>query len=153
MHTLSRIALLEQQLAEARQQHQLAVEAPVPHSPSTVSRTMQVEEADEPFDLFAGHNATSIATPMHVGTARLHLPAPEPSGHCPAATARSQWALPDFSRDCQIAVGTAGLQPRLPDHSGHCWVSTASPRSQWALPDISRVAVGTAGLQPVYRPD
>eukprot|EP00435_Cladocopium_sp_Y103_P054757 s480_g17.t5 len=46
-------------------------------------------------------------------TAGLQLRAPDRSGHCwtSAATARSQWALPDFIRDCQIAVGTAGLQP------------------------------------------
>eukprot|EP00435_Cladocopium_sp_Y103_P065282 s1238_g27.t1 len=109
-----------------------------------------------------------------LGTAGLHLPAPDRSGHrlTSAATARSQWALPDFSRDCQIAVataglqprapdlsghcgtsaavGTAGLQPRLPDPSGRCRTSTATARSQWALPDFSRelqMAVGTAGLQ------
>eukprot|EP00435_Cladocopium_sp_Y103_P072000 s103_g39.t1 len=82
---------------------------------------------------------------------------PDRSGHCRAssASARSQWALSDFScdcqipvgtagfsRGCQIAVGTAGLQPRLPDRSVHCRTSAANARSQWALP------VGTAGLQP-----
>eukprot|EP00435_Cladocopium_sp_Y103_P028788 s3812_g7.t1 len=51
---------------------------------------------------------------------------------------RSQWALPDFIRDFQIAVGTAGLHPRLPDSSGHCRTSSASSRSQWALPDLNR---------------
>eukprot|EP00435_Cladocopium_sp_Y103_P027539 s1163_g6.t2 len=47
-----------------------------------------------------------------MGTAGLHLPATDRSVHCrtSAASSRSQWALPDFSRDCQIAVGTAGLQ-------------------------------------------
>eukprot|EP00435_Cladocopium_sp_Y103_P012564 s1742_g3.t1 len=105
-----------------------------------------------------------------VGTARLHLPAPDRSGHCrtSSASSRSQWALPDFIRKLQIPVGTAGLscycqipvgtavQSRLPDPSGHCRTSTASPRSQWALPDFRRelqIAVGTAGLQPVYMPD
>eukprot|EP00435_Cladocopium_sp_Y103_P049420 s516_g14.t3 len=67
------------------------------------------------------------------------------------ASSSSQWALPDFSRDCQIAVGTAGLQSRLPDRSGHCRTSVATARSQSALPDFNRdcqKAVGTAGLQP-----
>eukprot|EP00435_Cladocopium_sp_Y103_P005735 s418_g1.t2 len=62
----------------------------------------------------------------------------------------SHWALPDFNRDCQIAVGTAGLQSRAPDRSGHCRTSAASSRSQWALPDFScqlQTAVSTAGLQ------
>eukprot|EP00435_Cladocopium_sp_Y103_P055316 s1524_g18.t1 len=73
-------------------------------------------------------------------------------------------ALPDLNRELQIPVGTAGLQPQAPDRSGHCRTSTASPRSQWALPDFNRptewalpdlnrelqIAVGTAGLQPVY---
>eukprot|EP00435_Cladocopium_sp_Y103_P052373 s1811_g16.t1 len=31
---------------------------------------------------------------------------------------RSQWALPDFKHELQIAVGTAGLHPRAPDPSG-----------------------------------
>eukprot|EP00435_Cladocopium_sp_Y103_P045465 s1306_g13.t1 len=88
-----------------------------------------------------------------VGPAGLQSRLPDPSGHCRTsiATARSQWALPDFNRDCQIPVGTAGLQPRLPDPSGHCWTSTANSRSQWALPDFNRerqIPVGTAGLQP-----
>eukprot|EP00435_Cladocopium_sp_Y103_P004136 s418_g1.t1 len=74
------------------------------------------------------------------------------SGHCRTAIAspRSHWALPDFNRDCQIAVGTAGLQSRAPDRSGHCRTSAASSRSQWALPDFScqlQTAVSTAGLQ------
>eukprot|EP00435_Cladocopium_sp_Y103_P032362 s602_g8.t1 len=119
-------------------------------------------------------------------TAGLHLPAPDRSGHCwtssassdrsghcrtSSASFRSQWALPDFSREpqiavgqlrsqwalpdficqLQIAVGTAGLQPRAADRSGHCRTSAASRRSQWALPDISRepqIAVGTTGLEP-----
>eukprot|EP00435_Cladocopium_sp_Y103_P070147 s214_g34.t1 len=73
------------------------------------------------------------------------------------ATSRWHWALPDFSRDCQMAVGTAGLQSRLPDRSGHCRTLAATARSQRALPDFSRdrqIAVGTAGLQsraPGYR--
>eukprot|EP00435_Cladocopium_sp_Y103_P047933 s1604_g14.t1 len=66
---------------------------------------------------------------------------------------RSQWALPDFICQLQIAVGTAtaGFQPRAPDPSGHCRTSSASSRSQWALPDFIRelpIPVGTAGLQP-----
>eukprot|EP00435_Cladocopium_sp_Y103_P074405 s379_g48.t1 len=54
---------------------------------------------------------------MPVGTAGLHLPAPDPSGHCrtSSASSRCQWALPDLNREPQIAVGTAGLEPRLPD--------------------------------------
>eukprot|EP00435_Cladocopium_sp_Y103_P047493 s529_g14.t1 len=88
-----------------------------------------------------------------VGTAGLHLPAPDPSGHCrtSSASSRSQWALPDFTCQLQIPVGTAGLHPRAPDPSGHCRTSTASPRCQWALPDFIRelqIPVGTAGLQP-----
>eukprot|EP00435_Cladocopium_sp_Y103_P021441 s2430_g5.t1 len=126
---------------------------------------------------------------LHIaaGAAGLYLPAPDRSGHCRTssashrlqwalpgfgATAGSEWALPDFicqlqiavgtaglqprlpdrsdfSRDCQIAVGTAGLHPRLPDRSGHCRTSAASARSQWAWPDIIRdcqIAAGTAGL-------
>eukprot|EP00435_Cladocopium_sp_Y103_P049577 s504_g15.t1 len=74
-----------------------------------------------------------------VGTAGLHLPAPDPSHHCRTSSAspRSQWALPDFIcqpqiavalpdfiRELQIPVGTAGLQPRAPDSSGHCRTST-----------------------------
>eukprot|EP00435_Cladocopium_sp_Y103_P002284 s4094_g1.t1 len=62
----------------------------------------------------------------------------------------SQWALPDFNRELQIAVGTAGLDLPAPDPSGHCRASTASSRSQWALPDFIcqlQIAVGTAGLQ------
>ena len=87
-----------------------------------------------------------------VGTAGLHLPAPDRSGHCRTSTAssRSQWALPGFSSDFQIPVGTAGLQPRAPNPSGHCRTSAATSRSQWALPDCNRepqIAVGTAGLQ------
>eukprot|EP00435_Cladocopium_sp_Y103_P076113 s47_g77.t1 len=60
--------------------------------------------------------------------------------HCRTSTASSrlQWALPDFNRDCQIAVGTAGLHPRAPDCSGHCRTSIATARSQWALPDFIR---------------
>eukprot|EP00435_Cladocopium_sp_Y103_P047896 s1161_g14.t1 len=86
--------------------------------------------------------------------------------HCrtSSASSRSQQALPDFNRECQIAVGTAGLhprapvsvgsaglQPRVPDSSEHCRASTASSRFQWALPDFNRELqspVGTAGLQP-----
>eukprot|EP00435_Cladocopium_sp_Y103_P017016 s1749_g4.t1 len=88
-----------------------------------------------------------------VGTAGLHLPAPDRSGHCrtSAASSRSQWALPDFNRELQIPVGTAGLQPRAPDPSGHCRTSTASSRSQWALPGFNRelqIPVGIAGLEP-----
>ena len=66
-------------------------------------------------------------------------PAPDCSGHCQtsSASSRSQWALPDFSRERQIRVGTAGLQPQAPDRSGHCQTSVASSRSQWALPDFN----------------
>eukprot|EP00435_Cladocopium_sp_Y103_P023185 s3152_g5.t1 len=78
-----------------------------------------------------------------VGTAGLHLPPPDRSGHCRASSAssRSQCALPDISPDCQIPVGTAGLQPRLPDPSGHCRTSVATSREL-------QIAVSTAGLQP-----
>eukprot|EP00435_Cladocopium_sp_Y103_P029426 s948_g7.t1 len=98
----------------------------------------------------SGHCRTSIATARSQWA--LHLPAPDPSGHCRTsiATARSQWALLDFIRELQISVGSAGLQPRAPDPSGHCRTSTASSRSQWALPDVNRelqIPVGTAGLQ------
>eukprot|EP00435_Cladocopium_sp_Y103_P009996 s1316_g2.t1 len=78
------------------------------------------------------------------------------------ASSGSQWALPDFICQLQIAVGTAGLHPRAPDRSGHCRTSVVSSRSQWAVPDFSRdcqipvgnfnrepqIAVGPAGLQP-----
>eukprot|EP00435_Cladocopium_sp_Y103_P075187 s6_g54.t2 len=88
-----------------------------------------------------------------VGTAGPHLPAPDCSGHCrtSSATARLQWATPDFIRELQSPVGTAGLQSRAPDPSGHCRTSIATARSQWALPDFIRerqIPVGTAGLQP-----
>eukprot|EP00435_Cladocopium_sp_Y103_P039371 s1409_g10.t1 len=66
-------------------------------------------------------------------------------------TVRSQWALPDFICQLQIAVGAAGLQLPATDRSGHCRTSAATARSQWALSDFSRdcqIAVGTAGLQP-----
>ena len=55
-----------------------------------------------------------------------------------SARARSQWALPDLNRKCQIAVGTTGLQPPAPGRSEHYRTSTASARSQWALPDLNR---------------
>eukprot|EP00435_Cladocopium_sp_Y103_P074377 s590_g48.t1 len=67
------------------------------------------------------------------------------------ANSRSQWALPDFICQQQIAVGTAGLHLPATDRSGHCRTSCASSRSQWALPDFicqQQIAVGTAGLQP-----
>eukprot|EP00435_Cladocopium_sp_Y103_P042121 s1495_g11.t1 len=91
--------------------------------------------------------------PIAVGTAGLHLPTPDRSGHCrtSSASSKSHWALPDFSCDCQIEVGTAELQLRLPDRSGHSRTSAATARSQWALPNFNRepqIAVGTAGLQP-----
>eukprot|EP00435_Cladocopium_sp_Y103_P074373 s180_g48.t1 len=75
---------------------------------------------------------------------RLLLAAPDRSGHCrtSSASSRSQWALPDFSRDAAIAVGTAGLHLPAPDRRGHCRTS---------LPDFicHKIAVGTAaGLQP-----
>eukprot|EP00435_Cladocopium_sp_Y103_P029034 s1737_g7.t1 len=78
-------------------------------------------------------------------------PAPDRTGHCriSAATARSQWALPGFSRDCQIPVGAAGLHLRAPDRTGHCRTSAATARSQWALSDFSRdcqISVGAAEL-------
>eukprot|EP00435_Cladocopium_sp_Y103_P033451 s1232_g8.t1 len=43
---------------------------------------------------------------ISVGTVGLHPRAPDPSGHCRTsiATARSQWALPDFNREFQIPV-------------------------------------------------
>ena len=59
-----------------------------------------------------------FAAQIPVGTAGLHPRAPDPSGHCrtSSASSRSQWALPDFSRELQIAEGTAGLQPvYMPD--------------------------------------
>eukprot|EP00435_Cladocopium_sp_Y103_P039878 s2232_g10.t1 len=58
----------------------------------------------------SGHCRTSSASS---GTAGLQPRLPYPSGHCRTSTAspRSQCALPDFSRDCPIAVGTSGLQP------------------------------------------
>eukprot|EP00435_Cladocopium_sp_Y103_P032586 s1285_g8.t1 len=88
-----------------------------------------------------------------VGTAGVPLPGPDRSGHCRTSSAsdRSQWAVPDFSCELQIAVGTAGLQrdlpapdrsfshelqilvgtarlqERLPNLSGHCRTSTMSP--------------------------
>eukprot|EP00435_Cladocopium_sp_Y103_P067835 s530_g30.t1 len=68
------------------------------------------------------------------------------------ASSRSQWALPDFSCQPQIAMGTAGLQPRAPDPSGHCRTSIASSRSQWALPDLNRelqIPVGNAARAKV----
>ena len=66
-----------------------------------------------------------------VGTAGLHLPAPDHSGHCrtSSASSRAQWALPDLNHERQIAVGTAGPQRRLPDRSGHCRTSVAPARS------------------------
>ena len=54
------------------------------------------------------------------------------------ASARSQWALPDLSRQLRIAVGTSGPQAQASDRSGHCRTSTVSSRSQWALPDLNR---------------
>ena len=87
-----------------------------------------------------------------VGTAGLHLPAPDRSGHCgtSSASSRSQWALPDLNCKRLIAVGNAGPQPRAPDPSGHCRTSCASSRSQWATPDLNRelqIPVGNAGPQ------
>eukprot|EP00435_Cladocopium_sp_Y103_P063738 s87_g25.t1 len=100
-----------------------------------------------------------------VGTAGLHLPAPDPSGHCrtSSASSRSQWAAPGPGGHCRTSVatarsrerqvlvgtaglqprapdpvGTAGLQPRAPDPSGNCRASAASSRPQWALPGFSR---------------
>eukprot|EP00435_Cladocopium_sp_Y103_P034745 s2782_g9.t1 len=72
-----------------------------------------------------------------VGTAGLHLPAPDRSvpdlnrePQIPVDTAGPQprWALPDLNRERQMAVGTGGPQ---------CRTSTVSPRSQWALPDLN----------------
>eukprot|EP00435_Cladocopium_sp_Y103_P052308 s356_g16.t1 len=71
------------------------------------------------------------------------------------ASSISQWALPDFICQLQIAVGTAGLHLDLmcqlqiavgtaglhlpaPDRSGHGWTSAVSARSQRTLPDFSR---------------
>eukprot|EP00435_Cladocopium_sp_Y103_P028896 s334_g7.t1 len=80
------------------------------------------------------------------------------------AGSRSQWAVPDFDCQLQIAMGTAGLHLPAPDRIGHCRTSSASSRSHWALPDFvydfqialgtadffrdCPIAVGTAGLQP-----
>eukprot|EP00435_Cladocopium_sp_Y103_P060238 s129_g22.t1 len=80
-------------------------------------------------------------------------PAADRSRHCrtSSASSRSQWALPDVNRDCQIPVGTAGPQLRAADRSGQRRTSTASSRSQWATPDLNRefqIAVGNAGPQP-----
>eukprot|EP00435_Cladocopium_sp_Y103_P019407 s2980_g4.t1 len=70
----------------------------------------------------SGHWDCSRDCQIAVGTAGLQPRLPDRSVHrrTAAATARSQWALPDFSCNCQIAVGTAGLQPvympdRMPD--------------------------------------
>ena len=48
------------------------------------------------------------------------------SGHYRTSTAcaRSQWALPDLNRMCQIAVGTTRPQLQVPDRSGHYRTST-----------------------------
>eukprot|EP00435_Cladocopium_sp_Y103_P007735 s1320_g2.t1 len=62
---------------------------------------------------------------------------------------QSQWSLPDFIWQLEIAVGTAGLHLRLPNRSGHCRTSSATARSQWSLRDFicdCLIAVGTAGL-------
>eukprot|EP00435_Cladocopium_sp_Y103_P009259 s2627_g2.t1 len=103
-----------------------------------------------------------------VGTAGIHLPGPDCSGHCrtSAATARSQGALPDIicqlqipvgtadpSGHCRASVATARFEWALPDFSRDCQIpvgTTTTARSQWALPDFSRelkMPVGTAGLQ------
>eukprot|EP00435_Cladocopium_sp_Y103_P044178 s354_g12.t1 len=81
----------------------------------------------------------------------LLLPPPPPPASSSSASSRSQWALPDFICQLQIAVGTAGLHLPAPDRSGHCRTSSASSRSQWALPDFScdcQISVRAAGLQP-----
>eukprot|EP00435_Cladocopium_sp_Y103_P045635 s3065_g13.t1 len=107
-----------------------------------------------------------------MGTAGLHLPATDCSGHCRASSAssRSQYAGLQ-PRPHQLLASsrkqwaTAGLHLPAPDRSGHCRASSASSRSQWALPDFNwsrsrsqwalpdfsrdcQIAVGTAGLQP-----
>eukprot|EP00435_Cladocopium_sp_Y103_P053784 s1098_g17.t1 len=50
-----------------------------------------------------------------VGTAGLHRPAPDRSGHCrtSSASSRSQWALPDFNRELQIPVSLKASQFRM----------------------------------------
>ena len=87
-----------------------------------------------------------------VGTAGLHLPAPDRSGHCrtSCASSRSQWATPDLNGELPIPVGNAGPQRRAPDPSGQRRTSTASSRSQWATPDLNSelpIPVGNAGPQ------
>ena len=76
----TRIALLEQQLAEARPQQNLAVASPVPATPnSTVSNLMDLladppqenmgqrvvsdEQNMDAFNLFEGHNPSPVQTP------------------------------------------------------------------------------------------
>eukprot|EP00435_Cladocopium_sp_Y103_P048020 s494_g14.t1 len=68
-----------------------------------------------------------------------------------SAAQLSQWALPGFIWQLQIAVGTAGPHPPAPDPSGHCRTSSASSRTQWAVPDLIcqlQISAGTAGPQP-----
>eukprot|EP00435_Cladocopium_sp_Y103_P055586 s647_g18.t1 len=93
--------------------------------------------------------AVQIAPPSS-SQSRSQWALPDFSCDCPIAvgTAGNQQRLPeDFSSDCQIAMGTAGLQQRLPDRSGHCRTSTASPRSQLALPDLNReLQIADGGL-------
>eukprot|EP00435_Cladocopium_sp_Y103_P043311 s1296_g12.t1 len=65
--------------------------------------------------------------------------------------AASQWALPDFICQLQIAVGTAGLHLLAPHPSRYCRTLVANSRSQWALPGFIRdcqIPMGTAGLHP-----
>ena len=78
-----------------------------------------------------------------VGTGGPQPRAPDLSGHCRTSTAsarsqwalpdfnasaRSQWALPDFNGKRQSSVGIAGPQLREPDLSVHYGTSIASAR-------------------------
>eukprot|EP00435_Cladocopium_sp_Y103_P047375 s675_g13.t3 len=79
-----------------------------------------------------------------VGTAGSQLRAPDRSGHWrrSPASSRSQWALPDVTRERQIEVGTAGPELRTRDPSWHCRTSIASSRAQRALPVRSYYVAG-----------
>ena len=158
----TRIALLEQQLAEARRQHNLAVASPVPVSPisgsalmdlladlpqeNTSQRVIPEEQTMDTFNLFEGHNPAPTRTPdvrVRPFGSPQNTSAPLQEVANPMVVEATTWATPRVSVGQSSHEVAPNVVPSMPQ-SFH--PPGATPVSGMANPQPAELAVANLSM-------
>ena len=158
----TRIALLEQQLAEARRQHNLAVASPVPVSPisgsalmdlladlpqeNTSQRVIPEEQTMDTFNLFEGHNPAPTHTPdvrVRPFGSPQNTSAPLQEVANPMVVEATTWATPRVSVGQSSHEVAPNVVPSMPQ-SFH--PPGATPVTVMANPQPAELAVANLSM-------